>query len=384
MPEFAQFARLFVGLVTSVALGVLPTCGVLYLIYFLLTIPMRRKERARIFLDLLEMGLKEGRSPELAIEGPSSSRDTSLGARFHLLAAYLEQGMSLTQALDEVPRLLPPNVTAMLKTGQRIGDIRKVLPACRYSLRDGVSHVRGAMNYLVVLAFVITPFAIIIPIVLRGRVMPSFRTVFDSMYEGSAMPAFTRFVLSENGWFSLCQIVMLVLLWVALLFYIGGPRFRSWISAILPERELISPWRWKRLKRDFSTMLALLLDAGVPEHEAVGLAAESTASFTLRSRAEQVVDRLKQGVKLPDALRLLDNSGELQWRIANALRRGKGFLQALAGWHEALDAKAFQQEQTAAQITTSGLLLINGLFVAALVCAVFLALVNLLNAAVLW
>jgi type II secretory pathway component PulF len=104
----------------------------------------------------------------------------------------------------------------------------------------------------------------------------------------------------------------------------------------------------------------------------------------VRRRAWRVVERLKAGVKLPEALRLLDDSGELQWRMSNALRRGKGFLQALGGWHEALDAKAFQQEQTAAQITTSALVFINGLFVAALVCAVFLALVNLLNAAALW
>lgn len=381
MAEFAQF---LVGLLTSVVLGILPTCGVLYVIYFVLTIPMRRKERARIFLDLLEMGLREGRSPELAIEGPSSSRDTSLGARFHLLAAYLEQGMSLTQALDEVPRLLPPNVTGMLKTGQRIGDIAKVLPACRHSLRDGVAQVRGAINYLVILAFVVTPVSVVVPMILRVKVLPSFRAIFDNMYEGGALPWFTRFVLAENGWFCLCQIVLLVLLWVALLFYIGGPRFGGWLRALAPNGELMSPWRWKRVKRDFSAMLALLLDSGVPEHEAISLAAESTASTTLRRRAERVIERLQQGQKLPDALRLLDDSGELQWRIASALRRGKGFVQALAGWHEALDAKAFQQEQAAAQITTSGLVFINGLFVAALVCAIFLAIVNLLNAAALW
>jgi type II secretory pathway component PulF len=381
MAEFAQF---LVGLVASVALGIVPTCAVLYSIYFLLTIPMRRKERARMFLDLLELGIRDGRSPELAIEGPSSSRDTALGARFHLLAAHLEQGMSLSQALEEVPRLLPPNVAAMLKTGQRIGDISKVLPACHYSLRDGVAHVRGAINYLVILAFVITPISVAVPIILRVQVMPSFRLIFEAMYEGAALPPFTRFVLAENGWFSLCQIILLVLLWVALLLYVGGPRFGGWLGALVPNGELVSPWRWKRLKRDFSAMLALLLDAGVPEHEAVSLAAESTASVSVRRRAWRVVERLKAGVKLPEALRLLDDSGELQWRMSNALRRGKGFLQALGGWHEALDAKAFQQEQTAAQITTSALVFINGLFVAALVCAVFLALVNLLNAAALW
>src|SRR4051812_30490994 len=113
MIEIAQFIVVLFG---YIALGLLPLCAVLYAVYFLLSIPMRRKERARLFLDLLDLGLKDGRSPELAIQGAAASRDTSLGARFHLLAAYLEEGMSLTQALEEVPRLLPPNVTAMLKT----------------------------------------------------------------------------------------------------------------------------------------------------------------------------------------------------------------------------------------------------------------------------
>src|SRR5258708_37422450 len=94
-------------------LGFLPVCGVMYLIYFLLTLPLRRNERGRFFLDLLEIGLKEGRTPETAFANAASSRDPSLGARFYLLAAYLEQGLSLSQALEQVPRLLPPQVRAM-------------------------------------------------------------------------------------------------------------------------------------------------------------------------------------------------------------------------------------------------------------------------------
>src|SRR2546426_10043749 len=90
--------------------GFLPACGAIYLIYFLLTLPMRRNERARFFLDLLELGLKEGRAPETAIIEAAASRDRSLGARFHLLAAYLAGGRRLSQGLDQVPRMLPAQV----------------------------------------------------------------------------------------------------------------------------------------------------------------------------------------------------------------------------------------------------------------------------------
>src|SRR3989442_4947310 len=85
--------------------GLLPACGAVYLIYFLLTLPMRRNERARFFLDLLERGLKQGRTPEAVIAEAAASHDRTLGVRFHLLAAYIEQGLRLSQALDRVPRL---------------------------------------------------------------------------------------------------------------------------------------------------------------------------------------------------------------------------------------------------------------------------------------
>ena len=131
-------------------------------------------------------------------------------------------------------------------------------------------------------------------------------------------------------------------------------------------------------------MLAVLLDAEVPEAEAVSLAAQSTANLAIIRRAQKVRALLQEGVKLPEAMRALDNSQELQWRLSNALRRGAGFVRALTGWHEALDAKAFQLEQAAAQITTTVLVLVNGLIVASFMIAVFLVLITLINQASVW
>jgi type II secretory pathway component PulF len=144
------------------------------------------------------------------------------------------------------------------------------------------------------------------------------------------------------------------------------------------------PWRRKRLQRDFSAMLAVLLDAEVSETEAVSLAAQSTDNLAIIRRAERVRALLQEGVKLPEAIRALDNSRELQWRLSNALRRGAGFVRALTGWQEALDAKAFQLEQAAAQIITTVLVLVNGLIVASFMVAVFLVLITLINTAALW
>jgi type II secretory pathway component PulF len=372
----------------SVLIAVSISVGALYLMYFLLTLPMRRNERARLFLDLLELGLKDGRTPEQAIVDASATHDESLGVRFHLLADHLREGLRLSQALARVPRLLPQQIPAMLEAGERIGNVSKVLPACRLLLTDGVSHVRGALNYVILLAFTMTPVSIFIPVVLRLKVLPGFRAVFDSALGGGPLPAFTCFVLDANPLFTGFQILFFGLIWVATLLYLGGPRLKALFDNLapgVPDALLYRlPWKRKRVQRDFSAMLAVLLDAEVPEPEAVRLAAESTANEVIRSRSENVVVRLQQGAKLSEAIQSLDHSRELRWRLANALGRAGGFVRALKGWHEALDAKAFQLEQTAAQVSTTTLVLLNGLVVGCIVVGMFIAIINLINQATLW
>lgn len=379
----------FVGLLLLHIVVTLPLVGAfIYAFYFLLTLPMRRNERARLFLDLLELGLKDGRTPELAVTEASTSRDKAMGVRFHLLAVFINKGHRMSQSLESVPRLLPPQIQAMLKAGERIGDVGKVLPACRQLLNDAVSQVRGAVNYLVVLAFCITPFTIVVPVLLNFTIIPKYKEVFEGVTAGGTMPAFSQLIFSQNRILIGFQVAILCLVWLAMIAYVGGPRLHGWLRRLLPGVIDVAlfrlPWRRKRLQRDFSAMLAVLLDAHVTEAEAVSLAADSTGNTVILRRAGKVRALLTNGVKLSEAVRAMDDTGELHWRIANALQRRGGFLRALEGWHESLDARAFQLEQSAAQITTTAFVLFNGIVVACIVIAVFLLLLSVLDHALLW
>src|SRR5664279_5444886 len=229
-----DIALMAVGFLAYLLLGLLPVCGVIYVIYFLLTLPLRRNERARMFLDLLELGLQEGRTPEATVTSVAASRDKSLGVRFHLLAAHIEGGMRLSQALEQVPRLLPAQVRAMLITGESIGDIRKVLPACRMLLRDSVTSVRGELNYLILLAFAATPAVVFVPIILKIFVMPKFTEVFAGMLDGQSLPAFTRLVFGGSTLTTAIQLGIVELIFLVTLAYIGGPRLHGWIHRAFP------------------------------------------------------------------------------------------------------------------------------------------------------
>jgi type II secretory pathway component PulF len=168
--------------------------------------------------------------------------------------------------------------------------------------------------------------------------------------------------------------------------YIGGPRFIRWFQfRTVPVVDWISwhvPWKRKKLLRAFSAMLAVLLDAGVPEAEAVSLGAEATANEICRRRAQRVIAALQQGATLLDAVRAFDDTGEFHWRLANAAHAHGGFLGALRGWHAALDAKAFQQEETATHVLTSGLVILNGIVVGLIAIGMFGMLVMLLRSTI--
>lgn len=367
------------------AVAMTPALAVGLILNFALSVPMRRRERARFFIDLLDTAMARGESPERALVSMASTRDQAPGIRFHLLAAHLEEGVPLGRALSLVPRLLPPGVAAILQAGIRLGDPRRLIPACRRVLQEGSSDVQGATNYAIVLLLAFSPLAVWITLCTYIFVLPKFQAILQDM---GAEPSWAmQFALAHPAWVVGPQIVLFVLLTVAAVFYVGGPRLLSWTRipgvAWADTIAWLIPWKRRRLQRTFSVVLSALLDGGVPEPEAVKLAADGTGNEVVRQRAVTVCTSLAGGAKLGDAMAALDAGGEFRWRLANAAH-GVGFLAALQGWHESLEARAFREEQTAAHLATTGMVLLNGMLVVLLALATIGSLMRLIEAGTLW
>jgi type II secretory pathway component PulF len=382
MTDFAQF---IIVLFWYAVFILLPGGAFSVLLHFLLSLPMHRRDRALFFLDLLETVLQRGQPVEQAILAAAENHDRAIGVHFYMVAAHIEGGDRFGEALEKVPGFLPPQITAILRTGEKLGDLKKVLPACREVLRIAPDTVRSTMHYMVAILLIFAPVACWLITLLSVFVVPKFKEVAAG-YGGKLWP-FTQFVFALNDSHVLVgfeMLVFLALLTVAVI-YIGGPGFVRWFQfRSVPVVDWIAwriPWKQKKLQRTFSAMLAVLLDGGVPEAVAVRLAGDCTANEICRRRAQRVMAALEKGVKLDDAVRAFDDSGEFHWRLTNATHAHGGFLNALRGWHEALDAKAFQQEETATHALTSGLVILNGLVVALIATAMFGMLVMILKGA---
>ena len=354
--------------------------------YFFLSLPARRNEQARLFLDLLETGLRQGQSPERTILSVSETRDPSVGPHFHLLAAHIEEGLRLDAAMEKTQSLLPQPVASCVKIAAAEGTLSTMLPAARGMLDDANSRLRGALNHLVLFALVLVPVALFLMPMLSQFIWPKFQQILVDMEV--TPPAFTVAVFSNVGWVAIIEAAILIGFLLFGFFYVGGPRismiatkmFGSW-----PDRFVLwLPWRRNRIHRDFTAALAVLLDAGVNEARAVELAAQGSANRVLEKRATVAVSRLREGFPLPEALHVLERDREFQWRWSSALRSRTGFMEALRGWHESLEARAFQQEQAAAHLVTTGIVIVNGALVAAIVSAVFLILIAIIDEGLLW
>ena len=111
MTDFSQF---LLGLFWYGVLILLPGGAFSVIIHFLLSLPMRRRDRALFFLDLVETVLQRGQPLEQAILAAAENHDRAIGVRFYIVAANIENGLRLGEALEKEPRFLPPQINAIL------------------------------------------------------------------------------------------------------------------------------------------------------------------------------------------------------------------------------------------------------------------------------
>ncbi|MFO1461910.1 MAG: hypothetical protein U1G08_21220 [Verrucomicrobiota bacterium] len=357
-----------------------------YGFYFLQTLPWRRRERAAILMDLMESGVSAGSPLEPQLIEASATRDRLLPVRAHLLAAHLESGLPMGEALAKTPRLLPPPVQRLFELGVRHGILARLLPACRTALNEpprpgwivaqqvALSLLLAALQCAFILGF------------LRIAVLPKFRQILADL-SGGDLP-FGEAMISAAGWISAANFTVCGLLALWMFARVGGPRLLGMPllrnSRIFDAFLRLVPWRRARMRRDFAAALASLLDAGVPERDAVREAGEIPGSPWYRDGATRAVHCLAHGVPLMNAVREVDDAGELRWRLTNARHGRAGFRASLQGWLDGLDARAHAQEFAAAQGMFTIGLLVQGLAVGLAVAGFFGALIRIIDATLQW
>lgn len=384
---------------------VLAAAAVCAALWWLMAGRARWFEETELFLNTIEAGIADGLGVGNALAGLAEQHRRAVSPAWHRVVADLQAGRSLTDALDRNPELLPAPITGLLKTGEATGEWRVVLTGSRWWLHR--PEERGLPGYAANDEFDSAQSGRLSPwsggVMFNAVLMALFggavtwllgATVFASIAVGmqnlDIEPTATLVLVRD--WYpaviaaqAMCAVAMVVLALTCL----GGPQLGLWLERLAPAgaRTWLQalPWRRRRAVRDFSVMLAALLDAGAHEEAALRQAAAWT-DYTgpLRTGAEAAIAELRAGVWLPEALRHLDGDEELHWRTTLAVTRTGGFGEALRGWQESLEARAQQQEAMAGGAVLLWGELMNGLLVALLAATVFRVLTVMIDMTWLW
>jgi type II secretory pathway component PulF len=248
-----------------------------------------------------------------------------LGRIAAALGRRLERGESLIDALDAERQAIPPLYRAVVEAGTRAGRLPVALEGVARYVK-GYSEARGAIGQALWYPVMVLCLGYGLFVGMVVLIAPRFLNAFQSL--GLAAIAPVRWLewigRSAYLWWPIGPILIAVLLlaWVRS-GRISGMQSRLWGLLRL------FPWMGSLLadyeSANFSELLALLLEHGVPYHSALVLAAESTGDPKLIRGARAVAEAVTRGEPVATALQAVDRTAflpMLRWTLATGQSQG--------------------------------------------------------------
>jgi len=219
------------------------------------------------------------------------------------LAADLQSGLTLPQALQRQQGRVPPFYAALLAAGIRSGRIGDVLATMTFYARS-IADFRASVASALFYPAVVLALGLALMIFVGFAVLPQFVQVFQEFK--LRLPLLTQ-VLVFIGQYPLEILVLPVALavvgvvttWWGLQ---SGPRGRVLWARFVYGLPLAGTLIRSARLAAFADLLGILVDQSIPLPEALGLAAAASSDPLLTEGGDRIANDLRQGLPLGKAL----------------------------------------------------------------------------------
>ncbi|MEK7171209.1 MAG: type II secretion system F family protein [Patescibacteria group bacterium] len=259
------------------------------------------KDRSIMYRELSTM-LKAGVGIAQAIDIVAETPNKKLRQVMGEVHRSLENGFALSVAMASQPKIFPEVEIGVIRAGEATGNMVKVLDDLSTTTArsaEFVGKVRSAMIYP---AFIMVVMVIVGAIILT-KVIPPIKDIFAST--DSELPVSTKILLAMtdfliNHW--LLLVIIIIALGVVLRLFLmtkPGKQIGSYIALNFP---VIGSLNTQVYLARFNRTLALLLAAGVPILEAMGIIADSTPNVIFRRTLHLLMHSLEQGAPVTSTM----------------------------------------------------------------------------------
>src|SRR5215469_4318497 len=213
------------------------------------------------------------------------------------LALSIEGGSTFSEGLAQHPKVFNRLFVNMVKAGE-LGGVLEVVLNRLSEFMEKAQKIKGkviaAMFYPVAVLVVATA----ILIILMVKVVPSFKSVFEGMLEGSQLPAFTRLVLGIS------EMVKDHILWTlgigVVVFILFSLFIRTKFGRLAWDKTklkvpVIGPVVSKVAISRFTRTLGTLVSSGVPILQALTIVKETAGNVIISNAVNSVHESVKEG-----------------------------------------------------------------------------------------
>ncbi|MFH0987579.1 MAG: type II secretion system F family protein [Patescibacteria group bacterium] len=233
----------------------------------------------------------------------SQTKNQLLASQLSQISAYVDGGMSFSDALVRFPRTFSNFDINMIKTGEVAGNLRKILEHLAdhtersYTL---TSEVKGAMTYP---AFIFGGI-IIVAIIMLTFVMPKMFQMFNEF--GAELPLPTKILMGVSNFFAqnfLIIFILTVAIVFSLLRFIKTPKGRR----IKDKIEIKVPILGKILQQIYISRvtenLGTLIKGGIPIVQALDTVALVIGNSLYEDVLKKARDNVRKGETVADAFK---------------------------------------------------------------------------------
>ncbi|MBN2240737.1 MAG: type II secretion system F family protein [Dehalococcoidales bacterium] len=249
---------------------------------------------------LMEKGVRFLPAMELAKE---QVKNKLFRKRLEEIISDVESGNTFSDSLAKHPDIFPSVYYSMIKVGEKSGKLDSVLKEVADDMEQEESSkkkIRNAFIYPGVILFM----GIATVVIMVTTVLPSMSGIFDRF--GADLPLVTKITVAagdfvtENGMYLLGGVLVLTLLFSL---YSRTPRGKYALERLMMSLPVIGKIIFLRSLYQFSKIVAILLDSGLPIPQVIAIAQEGVQSESIRRELDKIPSYLMQGYGLSRSMK---------------------------------------------------------------------------------
>jgi protein transport protein HofC len=298
------------------------------------------------------------------------------------LAELLEADLSIPEALEAVPGILPADTLALIRVGANSGNLTGALRDAAHLARrrqeSPVVNIQGTFIYLIGVLFVL----LLIGGFIMYSIVPKFKAIFAGF--NTELPPLTQLVISlSDEWVEYWYIVLLgiplliAVLWIGIGFCLAtfdlGPG-----TARRPAG--LSSGLWPRLRTPpLLRSLAICIDGGRPLIHGLQALARHHRNASYRSRVAGICDYVEGGDQCWLVLRGCGMLRQSEVSLLETAERVGNLPWALRNIADSIERRALYRFHVAVQFLDPSLVVGMGFAVGVFCVGMFMPLIELLD-----